>query len=603
MRTYIIALLVLFVLAGSATAIEADTNIRLDPHPDHIGFYTNSTYITCNFTNQETANVTIIFEKYNTTDNSSDTVTDFGEFAVNQTDEFNITAANYTSAGWYRAAMYDIGGDILCYYEVVIRDNTSANYEALHGSVRFNDADGIPSVSFVENIAARGSVWTTDSIPTTHSIVLWEYDANWTVAAGGNYTYIDHVNTSANVTNWVLSQTYNVNQYYRMILHSHDGETLDTHCVKAVIPTANVIEVRAEDVQTGVQIPVFTATIGSETKNSTDGVAYFYNITNGAHIITVTASNYQDAQKTVYMANSYTNTTVYMLSYSPYAPPHHDVEFILLSIVGSRYADVNVSVSYTATNGDGAAMSGITDGVGSVSFSMVATVRYTITFESASQNINKTISIYPRGSLYYITASSGGWSGLDSDHSPAKEIHTDAISMVINDTHAYINVTYTDALNDTSGVYVYVNQSDPNDPRTPILIDSDSGTLADETFVFIVTDHKGKDYKIHIVAIHGEFGTVERYHGIHMPGMLVDLNFPPFAYLLMSFIIIVFVAGMFSQTNPETGSLVCCVLGWLFLAFGWLAPMGVFAALSLTLASVYAVAINISARHRKGGYI
>ena len=153
----------MLMLAGSAMAIEADTNVRLDPHPDHISFYNNSTYITCNFTIQETANVTILFEKYNTADNSSDTVTDFGEFAVNQTANFTILAANFSTVGWYRAAMYDIDGDILCYYEIAVRDNTSANYEALHGSMRFDDADSVPSVSFVENIAGRAQTWTRRS--------------------------------------------------------------------------------------------------------------------------------------------------------------------------------------------------------------------------------------------------------------------------------------------------------------------------------------------------------------------------------------------------------------------------------------------------------
>ena len=603
MRTYIIAILSMFVLMGSAMAIEADTNIRIDPHPDHISFYNNSTYVVCNFTNQEAANVTIVFEKYNTTDNSSDTVADFGEFVNNQTTEFNIATANYTLPGWYRAAMYSLAGDMLCSYEIVIRDNTSVNYEALHGSVRFSDADGVPSVSFVESISGRAQAWTTDSVSTSHSVVLWEYDSAWTSATGGDYEYVDHVNTSADVTNWALSQTYDVNRYYRMILYAHDGEVLDTHCVEAVVPVSNVIEVRAEDVQTGVQIPNFVATIGSETKNSTDGLAYFYNATNGAHVVTVSATNYKDSQKTVYMANSYTNTTVYMLSYSPYAPPHHDVEFILLSIIGTRYSDVNVSVTYIAENEGVATMSGVTDSTGSITFSMVPTIRYTLHFENASQNINKTISICPKNSLYYITASSGGWDGLEGGHSVAKEIHTDATAQVINDTHAYINVTYTDALNDTSNVSVWINQSDPNSPRTPVVIDSDTGTLSTETFIFVVTDYKGEDYKIHIVATHNEFGTIERHHGVHMPGMLVDLNFPPFAYLLISFVVVLFVAGMFSQTNPETGSIVCCVLGWIFLAFGWLETLGMFAALSLTLASVYAVAINISARHRKGGYI
>lgn len=598
----IAAVLMLCVMAFPAMAIDADTNIRIDPHPGNIGFYTNSTYITCNFTNQEDANVTIKFEKYNTSTNASDVVTNFGEFRTNQTDEFAITAANYTLPGWYRAVTYTLAGDVLCAYEVVIR-NPGTNYEVLHGSVRFTDADGLPSVSFVESITGRAQVWATGSISTSHSIVLWEYDSAWSAVAGGDYDYVDHINTSADVTNWALSQTYEVGRHYRMTVYSHDGEVLDTQCVEAVVPVSNVIEVRAEDVQTGVPIPNFAATVGGETKNSTDGRIYFYNMTNGAHVVIVSATNYQDSQQTAYMANSYTNITAYLLSYSPYAPPHHAVEFILLSILGTRYQNVNVSVTYVAENSVVATMSGVTDSAGSVAFSMVPTIRYTIWFESISQRINKTISITPKNTLYYITASPGGWKGWEHDHSPAKEIHTDATARVINDTHAYVNVTYTDALNDTSSVSMWVNQSDPNNPRTPVVIDSGHGVLADETFIYIVSDYKGKDYKIHIVAEHNEFGTIERYHSVHMPGMLVDLNFPPFAYLMISFVVILFVAGMFSQTNPETGAIVSCVLGWVFLAFGWLETLGIFAALSLTLASVYAVAINISARHRKGGYI
>jgi hypothetical protein len=420
-------------------AIEADTNIRLDPHPDHISFYNNSTYITCNYTIQETANVTLIFEKYNTADNSSDTVTDFGEFAVNQTANFTILAANYSTVGWYRAAMYDIDGDILCYYEVAVRDNTSVNYEALHGSMRFDDADGVPSVSFVENIAGRAQTWTTDSISESHSIVLWEYDSDWTMAAGGNYTYIDHTNTSANITNWALAQTYDVNRYYRMILYSHDGEVLDTHCVKAVVPTSNIVEVRVVDSQKSVPIPVFTANMNGETLNATNGVVYFTNVTNGAHIITVTSENYLDAQKTIYMANSYINTTVYMLVYYPFAPAHKDVEFIVTSIFNKRYADVAVTANYLTPNGENTSMTGYTDSTGGITFSMVATTSYTMSFINDTQGVNKTITIRPKDVRYLIIIGIGSkWT--EYEDRPMDSIHITVKKSVINDTHAYINV-------------------------------------------------------------------------------------------------------------------------------------------------------------------
>ncbi len=602
MRAQIMVLLSLLMLVGSAAAIEADTNIRLDPHPDHISFYTNSTYITCNFTIQEAANVTIIFEKYNTTDNSTDTVTSFGEFIVNQTAQFNITNSNFSSVGWYRASMYDINGDILCYYEVAARSNTSANYEALHGSMRFDDADSVPSVSFVEKIAGRAQTWTTDSISLTHSIVLWGYNESWSMAAGGDYTYIDHTNTSANVTNWALAQTYDVNRYYRMILYSHDGEVLDTHCVKAVIPTANVVEVRAVDSQKGIPIPVFTVNMNGQTQNVTDGVAYFTNVTNGPHIITVSAETYLDAQKTVYMANSYINTTVYMLAYYPFAPAHHDVEFIVTSIFNKRYADVAVTADYLTPNGENATMSGVTDSTGSITFSMVATTLYTISFINDTQGVNKTITVHPRDERYTIIIGlTGKWT--EYEDRPMDSIHITVKKSVINDTHAYINVTYRDDTNGTLQLMAWVNQTNPHDPRNPTGIASHtfSGNLNDTNHSFIVSNYKGQSYQVRIWHEHDQFGTFYD-RSIRFAGMLIDLGLPTAFYFWFSIATLFFVAAFFGATTTSVGSIIVCALGWVFLAIGWLTALGIFGPISLTLASVYAVANNLITRHHRGGF-
>lgn len=602
MRTQIIVLLAMLMLAGSAMAIEADTNIRLDPHPDHISFYNNSTYITCNFTAHETANVTIIFEKYNTADNSSDTVTDFGEFSPDQTSEVNIANANFTTVGWYRAAMYDINGDILCYYEIVVRDNTTTNFEALHGSMRFNDADGAPSVSFIENIAGRAQTWTTDSISETHSIVLWEYDSDWTMASGGNYSYIAHTNTSANLTNWVLPQTYDVNRYYRMILYSHDGEVLDTHCVKAVVPTSNVVEVRVVDSQKSIPIPAYTVNMNGQTQNITDGVAYFTNVTNGAHIITVTADNYLDAQKTVYMANSYTNTTVYMLAYYPFAPAHKDVEFIVTSIFNKRYADVAVTANYNTPNGDATSMTGVTDSTGSITFSMVATTLYTISFINDTQGVNKTITINPRDSRYIITIGIGGkWT--EYEDRPMDSIHITVKKSVINDTHAYINVTYKDDTNGTLQLMAWINQTNAHDPRNPTGIASHtfSGNLNDTNHSFIVSPYTGQSYQVRIWHEHTQFGTFYD-RSIRFAGMLIDLGLPSAFYFWFSVGTLFFVAAFFGATTVSVGSIIVCALGWVFLAIGWLSALGIFGPISLTLASVYAVALNIITRHHRGGF-
>jgi hypothetical protein len=317
--------LILIAIVGIATAIEPDTNIYLTPHPDHISFYNNSTYITCNYTIKETNNATIRFEQYNTTNNTFDLVTDFGEFGTNTSGSFNIANSNYTNTSWYRAAMYSYGTTTgaICSFGIAVRSNESGNFEQLHGSVRFDDADSVPSVSFVEDKAGRGLTWLTGSGSLSHSLELWEYEANWTPSGGGNYVVTDHVNTSGSETLWALTETYTVHRYYAMVIYSSDYECLDYQLVQAVVPESNVVEVIARDIETDEQIMTFTATMTDVTKTASDGKVYFANVTNGEHLITVTSTDYMTGTQSIYMANNYVNTTVYLQRYSPYVPPHY----------------------------------------------------------------------------------------------------------------------------------------------------------------------------------------------------------------------------------------------------------------------------------------
>jgi len=598
----IAAVLMILILTGTASAIEADTNIRLDPHPDHISFYNNSTYITCNFTNQEAANVTIKFEKYNTTDNSSDVVTDFGEFAVNQTSHFNITAANYSLIGWYRAAMYDIDGNDLCMYWIAVRSNTSGNYEQLLGSVRFDDADSTPAISFIENIAGRAQVWTTDSISLTHSIVLWEFNGSvWSYAAGGNYAYLDHTNTSGNLTNWVLPYTPTLGNYYAMILYSHDYEVLDVHFVEAVIPTSNVVEIIVKDAETSEQIMAYTATMTDIEKTASGGTVVWTNVTNGEHLITVTAEGYAAGTTKIYMANSYINTTVYLLRSSPYYTPHW-VRFVLCNVVGSRYSDVNVTVAYTSANDEAITLSEITGTDGAVVFLLTPTIQHTVTFTNATQGISKSVVLYPKDTEYYIIiGETHPWS--DSDYILYDEIHVAFTSRIINDTHAYINCTYKDDLNGTTALIAYINQSNATGSHTQVMVASHTfaGDLNDTNHSFIVENYKGESYICRVWHEHTEFHSWYD-HIIQFWGMRVDLGLPSGVYIYICMILIIFVGAFFGATTAETGSVVICALGWVFLSFGWLNEMGLLAPISISAASVYAVVTVLNERNRKAGY-
>jgi len=712
------AVLILFAIVGVAAAIEADTNIRLDPHPSHISFYNNSAYITGNYTNQESANVTIKFELFNVTDNSTDSIMDFGEFAVNTTSSFTISTANFSTVGRYRAAMYAIDGAELCAYWIAVRSNTSSNYEKLHGSVRFSDADGVPSVSFIEPISGRGIAWTTDSISLTHSLELYEFNAGataatgtltfsnnttdgetvnistdryefdtegnttggniavdisggnnnssmscslfaaavtasdtagvgascggsvvtltadsqgtsgnsitttetctnatfatgtltgggstaWNAAAGGNCTFLASTNTSGNETNWLRSTTYTLGQSYMMLIYSHDHELLDMHVVVAVVPTSNVVQLTVRDVETNERIMSFTANMMDIPKVSTSGEATWTNVTNGEHLITVSADGYATGTTTITMANSYVNTTVYLLRQSPYYTPHW-VRFHLVNILIQPYSDVNVTVEYVSAAGENITLTGVTGTDGAVTFLLTPTFRHTITFTNASQGIDKTLTLYPKDTEYWIiTRPTGGWA--DYEHDPTRYIHIDVSKKTINDTHAFINVTYLDDLNGTTALSIWINQTNASNLLgAEIMIDSwDSpGSNNSTSHSFIVENYRGQDYMVYVHHEHTEFGTTYT-RAVRFLGILIDLGLPTISYAYISFAILFFMAAMFGATSTSIGGIVTCVIGWLLYAIGWLGILGLAAPICLALASTYAVGVILSDRARKGGY-
>lgn len=597
------AVLLLFAITGVASAIEADTSIYLTPSPEHISFYTNTSYITCNYTNQESANVTIKFEQFNATTNATLAKYTVSDLPVNTTADFTIATANFSTAGMYRAAMYATDGSELCAYWIVVRSTTSGNYEDLHGSVRFKDADGVPSVSFVEPISGRGTTWTTDSISLTHSLELYTFGSGWSPAAGGNLTLLGYTNTSGNETNWVRSSTYTLGQSYMLLIYSHDHELLDMHVVVAVVPTSNVVELDVRDVETNERIMGFTANMMDIQKTSTSGEVVWTNVTNGEHLITVTADGYATGTTTIYMANSYINTTAYLLRQSPYYTPHW-VRFCLVDILMHGYADVNVTVRYTSAAGENITLTGVTGTDGAVAFLLTPTFYHTITFTNASQGIDKTITLYPKATEYWIIAKAteGGWA--DYDHDPTRYIHISVSQNEIDDTDAFINVTYLDDLNGTTALRMWVNQTNASDLLgDQIMIDSwiSPGSNNSTSHSFIVSNYRGQDYMVYVWHEHNEFGTTYT-RPVRFIGILIDLGLPTISYAYMSFAILFFMAAMFGATSTSIGGIVTCVTGWLLYAIGWLGILGLVAPICLALASTYAVGVMLADRARKGGY-
>jgi hypothetical protein len=358
--------------------------------------------------------------------------------------------------------------------------------------------------------------------------------------------------------------------------------------------------IKAKDASTTAYLNDYTAYFGSQQNLTTTGTASFYNVEYGMYSISVAADDYYPDATTELIDEDTTITISLTRTESRYYSPHY-VRFVLMNIMGSRYADVATTVKEGTSGGDEYA-SGITGTDGAVVFKMTENVQYTVTFTNATQGIDKTIVLYPEDTRYVIIIGLGGkWT--EYEDRPMDSIHINVKKSIINDTHAYINVTYRDDTNGTLQLMVWINQTNPHDPRNPTGIASHtfSGDLNDTTHSFVVSDYKGQSYQVRVWHEHDQFGTFYD-RSVRFAGMLIDLGLPSAFYFWFAIGTLFFVAAIFGATTTSVGSIVVCALGWVFLAIGWLAALGIFGPISLTLASVYAVANNLITRHHRGGF-
>ena len=235
---------------------------------------------------------------------------------------------------------------------------------------------------------------------------------------------------------------------------------------------------------------------------------------------------------------------------------------------------------------------------------MFEDTEYYLTFTNATQGISEDLMLYPRDEYYYIIV---GDTSTWTEHGYAmhEEIHITVSKKIINDTHAWINVTYTDDLEGTTELETYINETSLEDPANETMIAHHTfiGDMNDTSHNFTVPMGGGQAYFVRTHNTHTEFGDNWYSYVVRRAGMLVDLGIPSGAYIYICIVLTLFVGAMFGATTSTTGSIAISVLGWLFLAFGWLQPaMGIFATISVSAASVYAVATAISHRQRKAGY-
>lgn len=341
-------------------------------------------------------------------------------------------------------------------------------------------------------------------------------------------------------------------------------------------------------------VTVYNASWSDELITDEYGYYEFYNLTNDTYYIAVSKDRY-DTPAVKYITlttNNMSLMNIYIERNTGDYYARHDVEFIVKSLLGTRYENVEATVYIDGSSNIYDVSE--TDVRGSVVFPLEEDTEYRITFINVTQGISRDITLFPLDDQYNIYVFSNTL--FTTDEVEIDEIEINATTEEINSTAAYINVTYHDEMDETLSLNISLYQTNLSDPVNMTLIDSAvCGVTSDHTESFIVTGYAGRAYQIEVEATHTTFGDVDKTFAVKFIDDVVE-DFEHFKTYLAAFLL-VFVSMMFKKSNVEQGALVVCGLAWLFAGLGmWGSYWGFSMTGLLSLATVTAVAANM---HKK----
>jgi len=301
-----------------------------------------------------------------------------------------------------------------------------------------------------------------------------------------------------------------------------------------------------------------------------------------------------------------------------YYPPSHRVEFQVQSWQGMPISDVIVTAQgYEIThpqswlekifgyqNGTdiySEPMNGTTDSAGAISFLMVETIKYKMTFTKGS-TVNETIYLFPKEDHYKIIIGDAKWVQTDS--------MWDVVNYSIlvcdipgNDTHSYINFSYVDANTATTEIYYFINQTNGTmsfNIYNHTYTGGDSANIANSYIV-----KRGEVYLIGFVGQNDDYGEIKYSMVIRIfekaKRLLEFEGAPDYIYTYISVGSLMLVAAFFGMVTVPEGGIVICLEGWILWFIGWFLFGNPLAPLYLTTATVFAVLIIYTAKgHSKG---
>lgn len=572
----------------------------LNINGDNITTYPSTGWI--NMSMENLVNTTHIYFSNNATISNTTIVRGFGDFLISRG---NIYTLYYQSNG--TAYQHNISTDVT---------DTEIVFSSIPaGSWYITWSGYAPPILYTPS--NESSIYSTYP-PLTQDITL-----DWQFTGAPQYRVITSTNEYFTVIysdTWVSTsestQSFIVGNEYWWKVYSYDGTTYSNSSDvfnfnltgNSTLSGSAIEGVVYADIN-GVNTPLSSAEVTIWNTTWSDSAITG---SNGYYLFTGVADgevyNVQ-AKKDLYLDSSIALVTAasdpitqnfYLLPDRTSEEWRHYVKFIVWGPAGyyegvtiTVYKGSDVTALYTAeTSNDGA-----------VTFIMDRQQQYRVTAINATLGINKEMIVYPKDEKYlFFIASTGSWSKYDE---PIGDIIGINVSTeIINSTHAYVNVSYTDTMSETTAATVYLNQSNCSDPYNQTVISSQSGYTNNWTHSFIVDDYVGESYYIHVVAIHTTYGTIDQTYAVQFDDEVQFDGIPQQAWLYISILIMMFTGGMFAASSAQEGAMIVCVEGWMFLFFGWFSSIdnnGIIG-VGLGVATTVAIIANINKYSKKEGH-
>lgn len=425
-------------------------------------------------------------------------------------------------------------------------------------------------------------------------------DSAFNVLAANGYT-------SSNTTTIALTDDY---YYWRVAAYDPTLEIQSNYSdifefdldLTAVGVTGTVIDGVVYEVTDAGDIAVdetivyiYNNTWSSQQITGANGYYQFTDLANETYSIQATKQGYVDSNielvTTVFNDTVTKNILIERRSGAGDQYDFHYVKYIVKDLLDNRYQDIDVqvfenddvvSIFTTVTGTDGAA-----------TFILNRDQEYRLEFTNSSQNIDITVTHYPKDSEYNVYVDFSLQDFFDDEPKEVEEISISASTSEINGTHAYINVTYLDSLNETTALNFTLKQTDLTDPLNATTIDSvNLGATSNVTHSFIVSDYEGQAYYINIIGTHTTFGDIDRTIAVKFKGMLEDFGFAK-GYLYLAIGLIIFGGSFFGAVTNTQGSFLLCIGTWVMIGLGWFDSLGSSYVGTLSLACALATVISL----------